>query len=108
MTHRGPFQPLPFRDSVSFEASIFQWVTIKHPHTLGISLEKRLGFFLRILLYKCSLAAKFQFPSLLLLYICYEDQNLALLNRQTTPLLSEMANLDYLNLETEKFRKLGT
>lgn len=93
---------------MSFKVNIVQWVTIKDPYIVGIFLERRLRFFLRILLYKYSFAAKFQFPALLFLRICSEDQNLALLNGQTPPLLSEMADLDYLNLEIERFRKLGT
>lgn len=93
---------------VSFKVSIFPRVTNKSPYIVGTFLERRLMFFLRILLYEYSLAARFPFWALLFLYICSEDQNLALLNGQTTPLLSEMDDLDYLNREIERFRKLGT
>lgn len=75
---------------------------------LLVSLKRMPVFFPRILLYEYSVAAKFQFTALLFLYICSTDQNLALLNGQTTPLLSEMADPDYLSLEIERFRKLGT
>lgn len=88
------------------KASIFQWVAVKGPYIVGMLLERRLCFYLRILLCEYSLPDIFEFPALLFLYICSEDQNPVLLHGQTTPLLSEMDDLDYLNLEIERFRKL--